>query len=325
MPKNPKCFFNNTVIELCSSIQEGLPLATTAYLAVIIEGILAAAAKQCPVTICHYMFMGNHFHLIAIVNNPEDVPRFMRYIKCELSHAINRLLGRSQRNVWVSDYDSIVILDLRKALERIAYLYLNPVSADLVEKVSEYPGVSSYQALLKGQMTKSCKNVSRDAILPLPEAEMSLAAQADFADSLLKGKGKKYSLTVSPWAFLACFKRADNTSVKHFKEELLKTISDREHGQKIRRKRPVLGAHALKLRSIKTSYSSKRSGLKMFCISSNAELRTAFITWFKDRVVFAREAFLAWKFGNFQLRPPPGFFSPGGSLLASALLPFQIA
>ncbi|MBL7662992.1 hypothetical protein JNK13_09605 [bacterium] len=60
-------------------------------------------------------------------------------------------------------------------------------------------------------------------------------------------------------------------------------------------------------------------------MSCDVELRKTFISWFKEQVNLARNAFSAWKSGNFQLKPPPGFFAPGGSLLASALLPLALA
>ncbi|MBL7662126.1 transposase [bacterium] len=322
MPRNPKCFFNNTAIELCSSIQEGLPLSVAAYLNVIIEGILAAASNQFQVTICHYLFMGNHFHLIAIVHNPEDIPRFMRYLKCELAHAINRLLGRRQRSVWLSGYDSLVILESNKLLERIAYLYLNPVEASLVDKASEYPGVSSYQALLNGGMTKICKKISRDSIPALPPRALSLDEQKELAKVLLESDGREYPLIVTPWALLQCFN--SNASSESYTEELLKIIKDKEHGYRMNRKRQVIGAHALKLQPPSKIYKSERKGLKVICLASDVPLRRSFISWFKDHAQLARSAFSAWKNGDFSVKPPPGFFAPGGLLLASALLPFRL-
>ena len=324
MPRNPKCFFNNSVLEISSSIQEGLPFVATPYFAVIIEGILASASTQYPITICHYIFMGNHFHLICIVHNPEDVPKFMRYLKCELGHAINRLCGRSQRSVWVSGYDSVIALDPAKVMDRIAYLYLNPVTADLVDKISEYPGVSSYRALLEGNISKTCKKISRDQIFKLPDADMSIEEQELLARKLEAGKGINYKLKIQPWAFLKCFKQCVELQSELYKKELLNTIADREHGQRLRRTRRVIGPHALRIRSFSLPYTSKRSGFKTFCMSSDIELRKAFTGWFKGQIDLARKAFAMWKIGALHFRPPPGFFTPGGHLLASALLPLPI-
>ncbi|MBL7662093.1 transposase [bacterium] len=324
MPRNPKCFFNNTVLEITSSVQEGLPITVAAYMAVIIEGILAAASVKYSTTICHYIFMGNHFHMIIVVNNPADVPNFMRYIKGELGHAINNLLGNEQKSVWVSGYDSVVLLDPAKVLDRIAYFYLNPVRANLVEKCSEYPGVSSYRSLSSGVMHKTCKKISRDAIPTLPMSDLSFVEQGDLADKLLTGKGLNYTLSIFPWAFLKCFESTAKTDYRLYLKELLSTIQDRERGYSLNRKSPVVGVHALRLEIPRRRYESKRCGVKMICMTHDLEIRKNFISWFKIQAESARKTFAAWKVGDLHLKPPPGFFAPGGILLASALLPILV-
>ena len=91
----------------------------TPYMRVIIQSILARAYSKYRVTIVAFVVMGNHIHILAVVNAPSDVSKFIEYLKRELSHAVNDLLGRVNRTVWVDGSDGPVIMDSEKALARL--------------------------------------------------------------------------------------------------------------------------------------------------------------------------------------------------------------
>ncbi len=80
MSRNPKLFLNKQTYELCFRTEEGLPLVAAPYMKRLLLGYLAAAQTLYPITICHCVFMANHVHLIVVVDNPENVPRFCEYL-----------------------------------------------------------------------------------------------------------------------------------------------------------------------------------------------------------------------------------------------------
>ena len=121
-----KYFPHNSVLFCTSRIEQGLPLVCSHNMNFIINGILAKASNDYEIGLCHFKFMANHFHIIVRVINPDDVQAFFRYIKTEISHAVNRLLGRRKRTVWADGYDSPIVLDTEKLKYLISYLY--PVS-----------------------------------------------------------------------------------------------------------------------------------------------------------------------------------------------------
>jgi REP element-mobilizing transposase RayT len=324
MGRNPKCYIHNTPVYITTSVQEGLPLVATTYMNLIVEGILAAAQTKYPVTFCGYCVMANHIHILLVVQNPNDVYKFLGYLKCELAHAINRLLGRNQRSVWVEGYDSPTILTPMTVWEKLRYIHLNPVKANLVERCGEFPGVSSYEALLAGGMTKKCRRVARDSITALPKRKLSQDEQEQLTEILREAPGANYELEVEPWAFLKCFEEEKNLDHFSYLERFLKELTDEEkHYARIRTK-PVIGAHALSLEDPRTPYSSNRSGKKMICLSEDINLRKRFIGWFKDQCEIARQVYLDFRDRNIPLSPPPGFFRPGGTLCANLLAPFFI-
>ena len=106
---------------------------------ILLENVLARAQTMYPVVIVKYVIMPNHIHIIIVVRDPQDVPRFIEYLKRESAHVVNGLLGRRKHTVWCDGYDHPVILDPETAIERLTYLALNPVSASLIENENNYP------------------------------------------------------------------------------------------------------------------------------------------------------------------------------------------
>ena len=318
-----KVFFNNSVIEVSSRIPRGLPFVATPYMEAIIEGCIAAAAAMYPVTIVAFVFMGNHFHMILVVHDPADVPRFLGYIKGELAQAINRLQGRTSRVQWKRSYFSAPILDPAKVVERIDYLYQNPIRANLVDTIKEYPGVSSYKALFKGGLTKKCKKISRDEITALPERPLGMNEQKRFAAELLSGPGVNYELKIEPWAWRRCFARqVDQTDSELYSEFLIRQSEAERHFARLRTTK-VIGADALRRADPRQEYESEPSGTKMWCLSSDKEQRKSYIAYMKTQCEEARLAYQKWIGGDLKSIPPPGFFASGG-MLFSYLVPFMM-
>jgi REP element-mobilizing transposase RayT len=324
MAKNPKCYLNNTPIFITGTVQAGLPLAATPYMAVIIEGALAMAQTKYPVILCGYIIMGNHFHLILVVQDPNNVSNFLRYFKGELAHAVNRLLGRNQHTVWIAGCDTPTILTAKTVWEKLRYIYLNPVKANRVEHCAQYPGVSSYEALLAGGMTKQCRKISRDSIPALPERTLSIREQKEFADELLASRGTNCTLRVEPWAFLQCFEQTDKSDQEKLLSTFLKELAEDEELYARSRTKPVAGAHALCLADPRASHTSEKKGKKMICLSEDVELRKSYIEWFKDKREAARQIYRDYRDRKLPLRPPPGFFVPGGMLLSNLFAPFFV-
>jgi len=278
----------------------------------LLEGILARAAAMYDVTICHYIFMANHFHLIGVIGDPSEAPAFMRYVKGEIAHAINRLLGRRGRTVWSEGYDSPIILTADTVLDRMLYLYLNPARADLETSVAKYPLTNSYAFLINQRRSLSSRKVARDTIPPLKAAAMSSKDQESFSARLRRGKGTDEILTVKPWAWLQCFAKSTHLNPDTMREAFLKRLHFVERQLALIRHRPVVGAHALRLQSHIRAHTPAKHGKKMVCLSSDVTLRIHFIHWFQHQSTLASRAFHSWKQGIRRAHPPPGFFTTGG-------------
>lgn len=319
MPRNRRCFIHNTLIEICFRTEAGLPLVATRYMKLLIEGIFARAAAVYPVTICGMVVMGNHIHLLVVVDTPEHVPLFVAYVKREIAHIVNRLKGNVGQTVWQDGYDAVIILDPEKAIERFVYIYTNPQKANLVRTIEEYPNICSWNDFLLGGTEVQCKRIARDKIPRLSKQSLSLKAQEKLFDGLNEAASGEVMLYIQPDAWMSCFPELQTANPEHFKNEIIHKVRKEERRLMQERKYPVMGAIALQLENIHKSFSPKKRSRRMLCMSTLIERRKTFIGWCRQLFSEGALIFQKWKTGDYTLLLPPGLFAPGGFLLANLL------
>ena len=276
----------------------------------LLWGIVARAQELYPVRICHLQWMGNHFHLILTVGNPDDVPAFMRFVKGESAAAINKLLGRRARSVWCDGYDEPVLLTGEDVIRYIVYLYANPLTANLVAAVDAYPGVSTWKMYRSGRCSRRCKHIPRSAIPALPDAPLSESQERALV-RLLKSQSEKESrFLLEPDAWMECFEESASWDKDKVRRRVIKEIRELEAELLRNPERKVLGAEALRKEDIRQLHQPKKFSRRMICISLDKELRKGFISWAKTLFFTAREVYRRWKQGDYSVSFPPGLFPP---------------
>ena len=107
----------------------------------IIRACLARAADKCHVELVCFVFMSNHFHLIArfpLMN----MSAFMERFQGQLASRMNDHRGRS--GTFFGDrYDDQALLDDQVIRDKISYVLNNPVKDGLVRSAERWPGVTS--------------------------------------------------------------------------------------------------------------------------------------------------------------------------------------
>lgn len=313
MPENRKYFINKSVILVTARTEDGLPFVPNYLMELIIWGILAQAQTLYPVRICSFVFMANHFHLLLVVDDPENIPKFVGYLKAELAHAVNRLCGRRRKTIWCEGYDSPTILTAEDAERYLRYIYLNPAKANLVESIEQYPGVSSWKMLVQGKTRKRCKRVPRDLLRELPSGGLSIREQRDLVAYFEREVKQSCELVLEPFAWLECFQEFSEETVAKYREQLISTVKEEEQrlsSERRRNGRTVVGSTALRRQSMFKEYNPKKFSKKMICICSDIPLRKQFIAHFKHLAHKASRVFQRWKIGDFSLSMPPGMFAP---------------
>jgi REP element-mobilizing transposase RayT len=291
----------------------------------VLLGLLARAQALYPITICHYVFMANHVHMLIVVQDPINVPRFMEYFKRESAHLINRLLGRDRHTVWAAEYGSPVVLDAQKTMDRIIYFYTNPQRARLVRRIDDYPNLSGWTTFLNGGEESTVNYFPRTAVPRRASPEQIISEQT--LSDILPYAAAQHTLKVEPNAWMPCFDASVRADPITIRKEIVERVRREERALDEADGVSVVGAEKLQSSSIDLTHVPKKRGKRMICLASEKLHRILFITWFKDGAVQAAAAVKSWLSG-IRVSIPPGFFCPGGSLhsyINPAFTPFPLA
>jgi REP element-mobilizing transposase RayT len=289
----------------------------------ILWSALAVAQNKYKLKIISLVIMGNHIHMLALVEDPADVESFMERFKSESAHAINRLLGRRQVTVWNEGYDSPAILTLDDLIEKMAYVYANPVRAHRADSIDKYLGVSSWNMFTSGNLSKEVVRIRRPFVHALPKGVLSPAEQLRKAAQLKANAKETLIFTLTPDAWTTAF--PDQMSIEELNKKVLTRIREIEQEMAMLRKqeRIILPTpYQIVTQPIDTPYSPTTFGRRMWCICGNIEVRLAFIAFVKQLLLQARDVRQAWARGDFSRPFPPGLFPPCPPILANLLPSF---
>ncbi|HEY0556666.1 MAG TPA: transposase [Thermoanaerobaculia bacterium] len=113
-------------------------------------GILGRTQRIHDMEIAAVTVLSNHFHLVLIVDDAKEVADFMRDLQSKTAREVNRLTGW-KGPVFERRYEMTVVTNEEAAqVERLKYVLANGVKENLVERVCEWPGVHSAEALMNG-------------------------------------------------------------------------------------------------------------------------------------------------------------------------------
>ncbi len=304
------------------SVEEGLLLQSNPLCLAIIRSCLAAAQSLYPVKICHLLVEATHIHMVLVVYDPDDVPRFLGHFKTESAHMINSILGREKRTVWCEGYDSPKVLTPSKALSTIAYIYSNPSKDNLVKSIDEYPGLSTWKMFRSGECTKNWKRLRRPQFRELTRDSHTLRGYTKEAHRLLEESLEIYSFTLEPNAWLDAFGITDpveQAKINNRLVERIRVLEERAEQTRIREKKSVIGRERLLSQAIDPSYRPSRKGKRMWCLSDRRSLRIAYIRAFKKLRQEARRVLSMWRQGDRTVPYPPGLYPPSMPKLANVV------
>lgn len=275
----------------------------------ILESILARAQKLYPVRVCAFVFMGNHLHMLLIVDCPQTVADFIDRIKTESAHAINRLLGRRKRTVWCSGYDSPPILTIKNAIDRFAYLYTNPAAANLESSIEQYPGFSSWELFSSQKHSFTAPWVQRPMIETLSSRQLSELQDTLYCEQLSAAAKEHNTFLLYPNDWLECFEVPLEHSEK-YRLRIIEAVQRREQELAATREHGVIGARKLASQELNAPFTPKKFSQRMWCICSDVEKRRNFITDTKVLRDKGRVAYQHWKKGDFSVPYPQEMFAP---------------
>jgi len=111
---------------------------------------LAVAAQRAGVLPIFTAAESNHHHT-GIYDPLGTYPDFLEHFHKLLAKCMNSLRGRWE-NFWSSEQTSVLrLVDSADVLDKMVYALTNPCKDNLVAKVTDWPGVNSFEAMLAGE------------------------------------------------------------------------------------------------------------------------------------------------------------------------------
>jgi REP element-mobilizing transposase RayT len=290
----------------------GLPFTATLYMSLILLSFLAHAQEKYPIKICHFVMMANHIHLVIYIENPEDVPAFMGLFKTDSATAVNKMRKKRKRSIWCESFSCLPILTLDNVVNTIAYTYVNPQAADLVDTIEEYPGLSSWQMYQKNIGSIEVPYIRRSHVFPVP-SKLPIHKQETIVENLKAKADMTLPFTLSPDAWMETFGITDEDEKSAINKRILDRVRELEaqhRERRVREKKTCVGARKLMEEDMDKIYEPRKYTPNMWCISSCKEIRMEFIGLVKSLLKRAKEVRERWKLGDYRERYPIGLFSP---------------
>lgn len=312
MPKNRKLRPHNACLFVTSRTEEGLPFVPNPLMNFILSGILARAKELYSVKVCHFVYLANHFHMLLVIDTPEHVSDFIGYIKSESASALNILLNRPKKTIWCEGFDEEIVLDSKRVLEIIDYIYLNPARADLVESIRNYPGLSSWDMFVAGEHSFTAQRVGRDKIPQLGTTNPSSHQQKSIIQDFRQEGLRESVFFLEPDAWLNSFSDHD-FDASQLKQQIVQRVERIE--RRLSRERSaagkrVLGRLELTRQNMAKSYMPTKRTKRKFCTGTCVEVVQAFVEMYRKLCEQGKRAYQAWKLGDFSVEVPIGLIAP---------------
>lgn len=321
---NPRrMYLHKSLYMVTSRLTEGLPFVPNAFINTLILGVLARTQqKVSDIEFVHFVFMGNHYHgFIVTRGDPKHVARFLNLLNGELAKILQRILGRRNTKVWAQRTNVIQILDFDSAIKELTYAFANPSAAHLVDSIDDWRGVSSWAQLFNPAPLHTL------AVLPshlskLPNANFRPADIRRYLNRLYSRGIEALPLLFQPFAFKDCFAQSAALSNDQLRQLLVDSVRRAEadyRKERIEQKISTVGANKLAIQNPYKEFKSSTFNRRVFCVSTDPELRRAFIAAYREFCALCRKA---WHVLQTTFSPalyPPAAFIPAAAPRASGL------
>jgi REP element-mobilizing transposase RayT len=135
----------------CRTIHSRFLFRPTRRFNEIVVGVLARAKRRYGVEISAFCCLSNHFHILARVDDSQQLSRFMGYVCSKLAREVGRLTGWREK-IFSRRYQAILVSEEEAAqVDRLSYLLSHGAKENLVATPQDWPGVHCVDALLSGR------------------------------------------------------------------------------------------------------------------------------------------------------------------------------
>ncbi len=302
---------------MVSRARQGLPLPPTETTNEIVAGIYGRAQRDEKVTLCNFVEMNNHSHILAMPETPKLFTDFYKELKKGITDSLKALLGLPHLTLWEDRSTAAVVPTLEDVIERLVYIFCNPAKAGLVDSIDDFPGLSSWHAF------KTCKPsvhvavsipvrcYHKAAIPRLPEGDI-LTEEEDkrFVSHLRRSEDVfEHELIIRPLAWLELFGITEKKQVQAVRDRVIRLVYEQEAKHRKERAHPVMGAQRLRSQPYLKPHTPAKKERKLFVISGDKKIRKQIIAFVRQISEKCRQCYERFKQG-LPVIWPEGVFIP---------------
>lgn len=148
MPRLPRFFLPDTPLHVVQRGNNRAPIFSRVDNLVFFRRCLTWTARRYGLAIHAYVFMPNHFHLLATPRDAATLPKLMQALGRVYVQYFNRTSERTG-TLWEGRYRCAIVDDEHYLFACMRYIELNPVRANIVRRPEDFPW-SSYLANATG-------------------------------------------------------------------------------------------------------------------------------------------------------------------------------
>ena len=332
MPRDPHLYRAGHFYEVVFRAKSGLPLPTKKIIRAVIESSRARSQRDEKVTLCHYLWMGNHAHVGFIAKDATQAQKYNMEVQRKITESLKHLLGLSHLSVWEGRPHPVEVADPDSAVKAIAYWYANPAAANLVDSIEEYPGLSSWQDFQAAtNNTDFCSSrsvawIKSTLLTKLSSRNPTPKEDEKYTAGVLKECKKRelsHQLDVYPNAWMETFGITKPEEVALWNERIREALRElQENARKARReaRQKVLGVPGLLREPIFKPHKPKDRERRIFVRGSTPQIRKEYIDFYKGLCAEYRRLYKTrWRLGDLSVKWPPGMLPPPPPLMANSL------
>jgi len=150
--RDPRIFPSERLIEVTTVVFQNRFLLTPAEeLNSRVVGVVGRAQEKYEMPIVGIIGMSTHVEMLLRPTDPEHLGEFMEFVNCNISKEVGRLRDWKGA-LWHDRFHHVEVSTEEAAqVDRLRYLLAHGVKEFLVDRPSQWPGVHSVNALLKGE------------------------------------------------------------------------------------------------------------------------------------------------------------------------------
>jgi REP element-mobilizing transposase RayT len=195
MPRRPRLLIEGGIYHVYNRFARGEEIFAENGEAARFLDLLRDVKQRDQLTVFAWCLMSNHYH-VALRTGPVPLPRSIGPLQARFGYGYNRRRDSSGPR-WQSRYNAQIVTNERYLLQLIAYIHLNPVTAEIVRRADDYM-LSGHRELLR---TEPKPLVDVDQVLGM-YGDSLVEARANYLSALSGTRNASWSRNLPgnlPW------------------------------------------------------------------------------------------------------------------------------